>query len=58
MRAVIVIDCDEDNEIAQHLDKLRKDFTKAAKQQKITENFALEDNNCYGNHAAIVTDYE
>lgn len=58
MKVTIEIECDEDNEIAQHLDKLKKDFIKAAKANKITENFAVEDDNCYGSHTAIVTDYE
>lgn len=57
MKVNIIIECDEDNEIAQHLDKIRKDFIKAIKKGLITENFALEDNNCYGEHSAIVTDY-
>lgn len=57
MKVTIEIECDEDNEIAQHLDKLRKDFIKAIKKGQIAEGFTLVDNNCYGNHSVEVTDY-
>lgn len=58
MKVNIEINCDEEAEIAQHLDKIRKDFIKAIKKGKICENFSLSDDNCYGDHYALVTDFD
>ncbi len=63
MRVVIVIDCDEDNEVIQHLAVVKKQL-KAAILKRRKENESqtvsnqmdidVSDSNCYGSHKAIV----
>lgn len=58
----IEIECDEPNEICQHLSKIKSDLIKVIKQKNsgldlddrlIKVNF--DDNNCYGDHTVKIT---
>lgn len=59
MRAIIVIECDEDNEVIQHLNVLTKDLKKQIiKRRKENPEDVTDlksyDDNCYGSHQATV----
>jgi hypothetical protein len=58
MKAIIVIECDEDNEVIQHISVLRKQLKGAILQRrKHPENLkdlVVVDDNCYGSHMATV----
>lgn len=58
MKAIIVIECDEDNEVIQHLTVITKQLKKAIlNRRKDPEEFddlIVTDNNCYGSHMATV----
>lgn len=61
MKAIIVIECDEDNEVIQHLTVIRKQLKKALRIRSISNILApdnsdivVSDNNCYGSHMATV----
>lgn len=56
MKVTIIIECDEYNEICQHLDKIRKDVKKAI-QKGIIESDSGEsfyDDNCCGEHSVEI----
>lgn len=59
MKAIIVIECDEDNEIIQHISEIRKQLKKAIlTRRKYSPNemsdIAVHDDNCYGSHMATI----
>ena len=57
MKVTVVIECDEYNEICQHLDKIRKDIKKSIVKGTI-ETVPLDffdDNNCYGTHTVTIS---
>lgn len=55
LRVTVVIECDEANEIVQHLDHLKKEIRKEyTKHPEIFDKTgfikSFTDNNCYGEH--------
>jgi len=56
MKVTIEIECDEYNEICQHLDKIRKDMIKSIKKDTIEKDKGEQfyDNNCYGTHTVVI----
>ena len=52
MKVTIIIECDEYNDICQHLDKIRKDMIRSIKKGTIESDKGeqFSDNNCYGEH--------
>lgn len=56
MKVTIIIECDEYNEICQHLDKIRKDMIKSIKKGTIESDSGDQfyDDNCYGEHSVEI----
>jgi hypothetical protein len=58
MKAIIVIECDEDNEVLKHLSVIRKQLKaailKRRKEQDNLNDLVVVDDNCYGSHMATV----
>jgi hypothetical protein len=63
MKAIIVIECDEDNEVIQHISEIRKQLKKEIlarrKDEQMTGltslmDIVVTDDNCYGSHMATV----
>lgn len=63
MKAIIVIECDEDNEVIQHISVIRKQLKKEIffrrKNDELTGltslmDIVVTDDNCYGSHMATV----
>lgn len=62
-KVFIEIECEESNEIIQHLNKIKSDLTKEIKKKTSISDedrlplVDLYDNNCYGTHEVkIITD--
>lgn len=58
-KVTVVIECDEKQEICQHLDKLKKDIQSEIKRfpdkfDQNTETLVFDSNNCYGEHRCSV----
>lgn len=62
MKAIIVIECDEDNEVIQHLSVIRAQLKKeilfrrkwTIKGEESLKDIVVTDDNCYGSHMATV----
>jgi hypothetical protein len=58
MKAIIVIECDEDNEVIQHLTVVRKQLKAAILKRRKTPDdltdIVVDDDNCYGSHMATI----
>jgi hypothetical protein len=58
MKAIIIIECDEDNEVIQHISVIRRQLKSAIlKRRKTPEDMSdliVDDDNCYGSHMATV----
>ena len=62
-KVTIIIECDEPNEIVQHLDKLKKDIKADVKRHPdkyddltvYNDPIRFEDSNCYGEHDCSIS---
>jgi len=61
IKVEIVIECDEANEIVQHLSVLKSQFIKEIKKKNSgmdlperLNSLVIEDSNCYGEHKATI----
>lgn len=63
MKAIIVIECDEDNEVIQHISEIRKQLKREILSRRKDEamtgltsltDIVVTDDNCYGSHMATV----
>lgn len=59
MKAIIVIECDEDNEVIQHISEIRKQLKREILKRRKNapddiSDMVVTDDNCYGSHMATV----
>lgn len=63
MKAIIVIECDEDNEVIQHMSEIRKQLKREILSRRKDEGLTgltsltdvvVTDDNCYGSHMATI----
>ena len=60
MKATIIIECDDEQDLFMHLSVIRQSLKQKSKQMNGFENLQtykkveIEDSNCYGNHSVIL----
>ncbi len=60
MKVKIIIDCDSGNELLSHLKVITnqvKAKIKEAKSKDIKKPIKLDDNNCYGTHEIVISEF-
>jgi hypothetical protein len=57
MKVIIVIDCEDESEILQHLTVMKRKLQLLLKKRPdgVNSREILEDTNCYGYHKMIIT---